>query len=100
MWTPPAGQEKKSAPYVDVDTVATAHCNIVTISASPLLNTTAAWFRISDFPTVDGGHPGSARLGVPTGAAAGRLAGVLHAAAGRLTGVLPRVNSCALQACA
>ena len=92
MWTPPGESEKKRPPYVtyvDNDTVATAHCNIVTISASPLLNTTAAWFRISDFPTVDGGHPGSARLGVPTGAAAGRLAGVL-----------PRVNSCALLACA
>ena len=61
MWTPPGESEKKSSyyyysvTYVDVDTVATAHGNIVTIAAPPFpsgkgvggwgpLKTTAAWF--------------------------------------------------------
>ena len=59
MWTPPGGKVKKkssySVTYVDVDTVATAQGNIVTISAPPFpsgkgvggwgpLKTTAAWF--------------------------------------------------------
>jgi hypothetical protein len=62
MWTPPGGNEKNEpyyyyrVTYVDNDTVATAHGNIVTIAAPPFpaggkgvggwgpLKKTAAWF--------------------------------------------------------